>query len=158
MGEPIPIGVSMENTMSIRTYLAITGSAVMMAWLSAAPAHALSSKECGVKYEAARSAGTLNGMNRKAFRTSECGPDAVAAAPSTTAGSAPATSAGAAAAPAATSAARSRNPVVHTAASIDCSKQADAQGLHGKARKSFRSKCKAGDNPSSSAGNTSQTH
>jgi hypothetical protein len=29
-----------------------------------------------------------------------------------------------------------------TAASIECSKQADAQGLHGKARKKFRSKCK----------------
>ena len=31
-----------------------------------------------------------------------------------------------------------------TAASIECSKQADAQGLHGKARKKFRSKCKRG--------------
>jgi psiF repeat len=29
-----------------------------------------------------------------------------------------------------------------TAISIECSKQADAKGLHGKARKSFRSKCK----------------
>jgi hypothetical protein len=28
-----------------------------------------------------------------------------------------------------------------SAASIECSKQADAQGLHGKARKKFRSKC-----------------
>jgi hypothetical protein len=26
-------------------------------------------------------------------------------------------------------------------ASIECSKQADAKGLHGKARKTFRSKC-----------------
>lgn len=30
-----------------------------------------------------------------------------------------------------------------TAASIEFSKQADAQGLHGKARKKFRSKCNA---------------
>ena len=29
-----------------------------------------------------------------------------------------------------------------TAASLECSKQADAKGLHGKAREKFRSKCK----------------
>ena len=34
-------------------------------------------------------------------------------------------------------------PVAHSAASIDCSKQADAKGLHGKAREKFRSSCKA---------------
>jgi psiF repeat-containing protein len=33
-------------------------------------------------------------------------------------------------------------PVVHTAASIECSKKADAKGLHGKERKKFRSECK----------------
>lgn len=31
-----------------------------------------------------------------------------------------------------------------TAASLECSKQADAKGLHGKERKKFRSECKAG--------------
>jgi hypothetical protein len=30
----------------------------------------------------------------------------------------------------------------HTAKSIECSKEADAKGLHGKARKKFRSACK----------------
>jgi hypothetical protein len=30
-----------------------------------------------------------------------------------------------------------------TAASIECSKEADAKGLHGKERKKFRSECKA---------------
>lgn len=30
-----------------------------------------------------------------------------------------------------------------TAASLECSTQADAKGLHGKERKKFRSKCKA---------------
>ena len=30
----------------------------------------------------------------------------------------------------------------HSAASIECSKQADAKGLHGKPRKKFRSECK----------------
>ena len=31
-----------------------------------------------------------------------------------------------------------------TAKSIECSKQADAKGLHGKERKKFRSECKKG--------------
>jgi hypothetical protein len=31
-----------------------------------------------------------------------------------------------------------------TAASLECSKQADAKGLHGKERKKFRSECKKG--------------
>ncbi len=35
-----------------------------------------------------------------------------------------------------------RAPVVRTAKSLDCSKQADAKGLHGKPRKSFMSGCK----------------
>ena len=33
-------------------------------------------------------------------------------------------------------------PMVHSAASLECSKQADAKGLHGKERKKFRSECK----------------
>ena len=32
----------------------------------------------------------------------------------------------------------------HTAASLECSKEADAKGLHGKERKKFRSECKKG--------------
>ena len=35
-----------------------------------------------------------------------------------------------------------RGPVVRTAKSLDCSKQADAKSLHGKPRKSFMSSCK----------------
>ena len=35
-----------------------------------------------------------------------------------------------------------RAPVVRTAKSLDCSKQADAKGLRGKPRKSFMSSCK----------------
>jgi psiF repeat len=40
-------------------------------------------------------------------------------------------------------------PVAHTAASLECSKEADAKGLHGKDRKKFRSECKktAADKP-----------
>jgi hypothetical protein len=44
----------------------------------------------------------------------------------------------AAAAPAA------KAPKVRTAASLECSKEADAKGLHGKERKKFRSECKKG--------------
>ena len=33
-------------------------------------------------------------------------------------------------------------PVVRSAKSLDCSKQADAKNVHGKARKSFMSSCK----------------
>jgi hypothetical protein len=52
---------------------------------------------------------------------------------------APATSApGSAMAPAAK---KAQKP--HTAASLECSKEADAKGLHGKERKKFRSECKA---------------
>jgi invasion protein IalB len=47
-----------------------------------------------------------------------------------------------AAAPAAAPAAKT--PKVHTAASLECSKEADAKGLHGKERKKFRSECKKG--------------
>jgi len=33
-------------------------------------------------------------------------------------------------------------PAVHSAASIECSKEADAKGLHGDKRKTFRAECK----------------
>ena len=39
-------------------------------------------------------------------------------------------------------AAKPKTPVVHTAASLECSKEADAKGLHGKERKKFRAQCK----------------
>ena len=46
------------------------------------------------------------------------------------------------AAKAAPTAKAEKAPVVHTAASLECSKEADAKGLHGKERKKFRSECK----------------
>lgn len=47
------------------------------------------------------------------------------------------------AAPAATTAAKApKEAKPHTAESIECSKEADAKGLHGKERKKFRSECK----------------
>lgn len=44
------------------------------------PAHALTSKECSAKYQAAKSAGTLNGMKWNDFRKAECGSGAEAPA------------------------------------------------------------------------------
>jgi hypothetical protein len=41
-----------------------------------APAHALTSKECSAKYQAAKTAGTLNGMKWNDFRKAQCGADA----------------------------------------------------------------------------------
>jgi hypothetical protein len=72
------------------------------------PAAALSSKECGAKYQAAKSGGTLNGQSYNDFRKAQCGAGATAAAaPSTPAPATPApksdakTAAAAPAAPAA---------------------------------------------------------
>jgi invasion protein IalB len=45
-------------------------------------------------------------------------------------------------APAAAPAATEKTQKPHSAASLECSKQADAKGLHGKERKKFRSDCK----------------
>ena len=44
--------------------------------------------------------------------------------------------------PAPAAKADTKAPVVHSAASLECSKEADAKGLHGKERKKFRSECK----------------
>ncbi|RTL53565.1 MAG: phosphate starvation-inducible protein PsiF [Bradyrhizobiaceae bacterium] len=45
--------------------------------------------------------------------------------------------------PAAPAAPAAKAAKPHSAASIECSKEADAKGLHGKDRKKFRSQCKA---------------
>jgi hypothetical protein len=37
---------------------------------------------------------------------------------------------------------KSKTATVHTPESIECSRQADAKGLHGAERKTFRAKCK----------------
>jgi hypothetical protein len=46
-----------------------------------APAHALTAKECSAKYQAAKAAGTLNGMKWNDFRRAECGGEAPAPTP-----------------------------------------------------------------------------
>ena len=56
--------------------LLATAAVVTMTWNI--PAHALSMHECSVKYRAAQTAKTLNGMTWKDFRKAECGSDAAA--------------------------------------------------------------------------------
>jgi hypothetical protein len=58
--------------------------------LSALPANALTSQECSAKYQAAKSAGTLNGQKWNDFRKAECGAGSTAAAAPATAPAAPA--------------------------------------------------------------------
>ena len=52
------------------------------AFAATAPAHALTSQECSAKYQAAKTAGTLNGQKWNDFRKAQCGADAT---PATTA-------------------------------------------------------------------------
>jgi hypothetical protein len=56
--------------------VAVTGFAALAA---TAPAQALTTQECSAKYQAAKSAGTLNGQKWNAFRKAECGAGATAA-------------------------------------------------------------------------------
>ena len=56
--------------------VAVTGFAALAA---TAPAQALTTQECSAKYQAAKSAGTLNGQKWNDFRKAECGAAATAA-------------------------------------------------------------------------------
>lgn len=79
----------------MKAQLSIASAVIVAALGNAAmsiPAHALTNKECSAKYQAAKKAGTLNGMKWNDFRKAECGAQATAA---------PAAMAPAAAAPAA---------------------------------------------------------
>ena len=76
--------------------LAASVGGAILAATAATPAAALSMKECSTKYDAAKTAGTLNGQKWNDFRKAQCGADATAAAPA----AAPAAAAAAPAAPA----------------------------------------------------------
>jgi len=58
--------------------VAVSGFA---AFAATAPAQALTAQECSAKYQAAKTAGTLNGQKWNDFRKAECGADAAAAPP-----------------------------------------------------------------------------
>jgi hypothetical protein len=66
--------------------IALSGFA---AFAATAPAQALTSQECSAKYQAAKTAGTLNGQKWNDFRKANCGADATAA-PAATPAAAPA--------------------------------------------------------------------
>jgi len=100
--------------------------AFAVALASAAPAMALSVKECAVKYKAARQAGTLQGMKWSDFRKAECGPNAkpaAAAAPAPaptgkSAGTAGANKSAGTATTRRSTAAAPANPAVRTSAAV----------------------------------------
>lgn len=79
------------------SYLKLLGvvTASGLLGLSALPAQALNSQECSAKYQAAKSAGTLDGQKWNDFRKAHCG--AAAAAPETAEAPAPKVAAPAAA-------------------------------------------------------------
>ena len=70
--------------------VAVSGFA---AFAATVPAQALTSQECSAKYQAAKTAGTLNGQKWNDFRKAQCGADATAtpaaAAPAPAAPAAP---------------------------------------------------------------------
>jgi hypothetical protein len=67
--------------------VAVSGFAALAA---TAPAQALTTQECSAKYQAAKSAGTLNGQKWNDFRKAQCGADATPAAAPAAAPAAPA--------------------------------------------------------------------
>ena len=67
--------------MSIRLSGILAAGSALAVLTFALPAHALSERECSVKYQAAKSAGALGGMKWNDFRKAQCGTDASAAMP-----------------------------------------------------------------------------
>ncbi len=86
----------MTKHIALASAFVISGTALF----AAQPASALTAAECSAKYQAAKTAGTLNGQKWNDFRKAECGANAAAATPAATA--APAAPAAAEAKPAAT--------------------------------------------------------
>ena len=62
---------------------ALAGIALAVACFSVAPANALTTKECSVKYQAAKEAGTLGDMKWNDFRKAHCAADATDDQPAT---------------------------------------------------------------------------
>src|SRR3954454_3443208 len=68
-----------RRTPMIRVASIALGTGALLAALG--PASALTMQECSTKYEAAKTAGSLNGMKWNDFRKAQCGSDASAATP-----------------------------------------------------------------------------
>jgi hypothetical protein len=65
-------------TIYAKLFWAVAASA-FAALAATSPAQALTAQECSAKYQAAKTAGTLNGQKWNDFRQAQCGPDATAA-------------------------------------------------------------------------------
>ena len=65
----------MTTRQSLLCAVAVSGFALLNA---AQPAQALTAQECSAKYQAAKTAGALNGQKWNDFRKAECGTDAAA--------------------------------------------------------------------------------
>jgi hypothetical protein len=67
--------------MSVQTKFLLCAVAMsgFAAFAAVSPAQALTTQECSAKYQAAKSAGTLNGQKWNDFRKAQCGADATAA-------------------------------------------------------------------------------
>src|SRR5437667_194540 len=68
----------MEAIMHMIRLTALAGIALAAACFAVAPANALTTKECSVKYQAAKEAGTLGDTKWNEFRKEQCGPGASA--------------------------------------------------------------------------------
>jgi hypothetical protein len=65
--------------MTIQAKLLCAAAVSGFAAFASLPAQALTTQECSAKYQAAKTAGTLNGMKWNDFRKAECSADAAAA-------------------------------------------------------------------------------
>jgi hypothetical protein len=67
-------------TIQAKILLCAVAMSGFAAFAAVSPAQALSTTECSAKYQAAKSAGTLNGQKWNDFRKAQCGADATPAA------------------------------------------------------------------------------
>ena len=73
-----------------KAFSGLSLAALLAAGLSAAPAHAMTAKECHAAFKTAKQNGSLNGQSYKAFKAATCGETTkAAAAPATAAETAP---------------------------------------------------------------------
>lgn len=77
----------MINHMKMLCAVAVSAAAMLSVTL---PAQALTAQECSAKYQAAKTAGTLNGQKWNDFRKTQCAAGATAAAPTAAPAAAPA--------------------------------------------------------------------
>jgi len=70
-------------------FFCVVAASGLVAFAATAPAQALTTQECSAKYQAAKTAGTLNGQKWNDFRKAQCGADATPAAAAPAAPAAP---------------------------------------------------------------------